>query len=288
MKKLIVRADDFGYTVAHNDGTMEAIDNGIVTSVDLMLDTPGTLDAMERIRAYPWISIGWHAHFWGRPVLDPSEVPSMVDAQGKFKFRHDSSLKNTCRYDEVVRECRAQLERMIAILGRVPDTTSIAPGPLGVFEQARKQVCDEYGIVYGFASKPNRQGILEEALPRYQPLNIYMPNQPATVYKACYLDSFEARKAYDPVRYYLEDQDHLAGKQTVITAWHPGYLDPYVMAESSLQQPRVIDVAALTSDKLKQWIIDQKIELINHRDALYGTHEYQNHLRHIGSPLWLR
>ena len=115
-----------------------------------------------------------------------------------------------------------------------------------------------------------------------------MPNQPATVYKACYLDSFEARKAYDPVRYYLEDQDHLAGKQTVITAWHPGYLDPYVMAESSLQQPRVIDVAALTSDKLKQWIIDQKIELINHRDALYGTHDYQNHLRHISSPLWLR
>ena len=58
MKKLIVRADDFGYTVAHNDGTMEAIDNGIVTSVDLMLDTPGTLDAMERIRAYPWICRG--------------------------------------------------------------------------------------------------------------------------------------------------------------------------------------------------------------------------------------
>lgn len=38
--KLIVRADDFGYTKTHNDGTMKAIDDGIVTSVDIMLDTP--------------------------------------------------------------------------------------------------------------------------------------------------------------------------------------------------------------------------------------------------------
>ncbi|MGN1054189.1 MAG: ChbG/HpnK family deacetylase, partial [Erysipelotrichaceae bacterium] len=77
MRRLIIRADDFGYTRIHNLGTFEAIDNGIVTSVDMMLDTPGSIDAMERIKDYPWISIGWHAHFWGRPVLDPSEVPSM-------------------------------------------------------------------------------------------------------------------------------------------------------------------------------------------------------------------
>ncbi len=29
---------------------------------------------------------------------------------------------------------------------------------------------------------------------------------------------------------------------------------------------------------MKKWIKENNIELINFRDALYGTHEYQNHL----------
>lgn len=283
MEKLIIRADDFGYTKTYNDGTMEAVENGIVTSVDLMLDTPGAVDAMERIKDYPWISVGWHSHFWGRPVLDPSEVPTMVNEEGKFKFRHDQKLKDTCDYDEVVKECRAQLERCFKILGRIPDTTWVHNE--GVFEHARKQVCDEYGIKYNFADKPDPNGTIIEADPEYQCLNIYMPNQPATVYKKCYSDSFKERSDYDPVRYFINDEDHLMDKHIVLTAWHPGYLDPYVMHESRLWDPRVEDVSALCSEELKKWIIENKIELINHRDALYGTKEYQNHLHSINSPL---
>ncbi len=285
--KLIIRADDFGYTKTHNDGTIEAIQNGIVTTVDLMLDTPGTIDAMERIKEFPWINIGWHSHFWGSPVLDPSEVPSMVNEQGKFKFRKDQSLKNTCDYDEVVKECRAQLNRCIEILGRVPDTTSINMNG-GVFEKARQQVCDEYGIVYNFVSKPDQKGELILADEKYLPLNIYMPNQPATYYKVCYEDSYKLRSTYDPVRYFIEDYNDILNKDIVITAWHPGYLDHYVMNESSMRECRVKDVEALCSDKLKQWIIDNQIELINTRDALYGTSEYQNHLKNVNSPLCIK
>lgn len=179
MKKLIVRADDFGYTNVHNLGTMEAIDKGIVTSVDMMLDTPGSIDAFKKIKEYPWISIGWHAHFWGSPVLSPEEVPSMVNAEGKFKFRKDQKLKDTCDYDEVVKECRAQLDRCMKIAGRIPLYTHIQNNG-GVFEKARKQVCDEYGIVYDFCCKPDREGNLIKADPKYEHLNIYMPNQPAT------------------------------------------------------------------------------------------------------------
>ncbi len=66
---------------------------------------------------------------------------------------------------------------------------------------------------------------------------------------------------------------------------HPGFLDDYVLAESSCTIPRVKDVEALCDPAVIAWIKENKIELINHRDALYGTHEYQNHLRAIGSDL---
>lgn len=283
--KLIIRADDFGYTKTHNDGTFEAIRNGIVTSVDLMLDTPGTEDAILRMREFPWISVGWHSHFWGRPVADPALVLSMVNGEGRFKWRKDGKLKETAKYQEVLIECRAQLERCIRLMGRVPDYTWIQPND-SEFERARRQACDEFGIIYGFGDKPDREGKINKAREEYAHLNIYMPAQPSTIYKSCFEDSHEARKKYDPVRYFLDDEDRLMDRYIALTAWHPGYLDEYVLSESRMAEVRVVDVKALCSEKLKRWIIDNKIELISTTDALFGTKTYQNHLRAIGSPLY--
>ena len=285
--KLIVRADDYGYTKTHNDGTIVAIENGIVTTVDVMFDTPGTIDGLERIKKYPWISIGWHSHFWGKPILDAKEVPSMVDETGKFKFRKDQSLKATCVFDEVLKESRAQMELCISILGKAPDTANIANNGTD-FEKARKQVCDEYGIEYNFADKPDYNGVVIPALEKHRHLEIYMPNQPATVYRICYDDSNEKRNTYNPVKYYTEDEGDIMNKKIALTAWHPGYLDEYVISESRMGECRVVDVKALCSSEIKNWIITNEIELINHRDALFGTNEYQNYLRSMNSPLLIK
>ena len=72
---MIVRADDVGHSRVCNIGSFEAIDKGVVTSADVMLDSPGTEDALERLRAMTWISVGWHMHMWGAPVLDPKQRP---------------------------------------------------------------------------------------------------------------------------------------------------------------------------------------------------------------------
>jgi chitin disaccharide deacetylase len=48
---------------------------------------------------------------------------------------------------------------------------------------------------------------------------------------------------------------------------------------------RPADAEALCSDRLKNWIRQNRVELVNFRDALYGTREYQNHLTPIGSDL---
>lgn len=283
--KLIVRADDVGYTIAHNMGTEKAIIDGIVTSADLMLDCPGFEDAVERLKKYPFLNIGWHPHFWGKPVCDPSEVPSMVNEKGWFKFRKDQSLKNTCDYDEIVKECRAQVERCIRLLGKAPDYTH-AHLNSGIFEKARHQVCDEYGIKYGFCTKMKPDGTYQE-IPKneYAPLGIYMVNQPATVYKPSFDDSMKVRKTYDPVQYYQSNAEDMLSKKICITAWHPGFLDDHILKESSCMEARIVDVIALCSDELKQWIKTNHVELINYRDALCGTNEYQNHLKIMGSDL---
>ena len=67
--------------------------------------------------------------------------------------------------------------------------------------------------------------------------------------------------------------------KTYIFSRHPGFLDDYVLGESSCTLQRVKDVEALCDDRVKEWIQKNKIELVNQRDALYGLREYQNHLK---------
>lgn len=269
--KLIVKADDYGYTETFNRGTVEAIRNGIVTIVDLMLDTPGVEDACERIKEFPWISVGWHgSHFWGAPVADPAKVPSLYDpATGKFiNWRKHPEKKLEVNYDEALIECRAEIERCVALLGRAPEIARIRDdSPL---ERAKKVICDEYGINYSYESKITRL------------------TNGTNCYSLAESKDYAKIKAYDPVKYILDCTPMVADTDCAITVWHPGYLDAYITMESSFTEVRCVDVAALCDPRLKQWIIDNQIELVNMRDALFGTHEYQNHLHSIGSPLCVR
>ncbi len=279
--KVIFRADDVGYTDVHNIGTWKSIDEGVVTSCDLMLDTPGFEDACRRLREYPWISIGWHTHLWGRPVLSPSEVPSMVNEEGRFKWRKNKKLVNEVDYDEAVKELRAEIERCHDLLGRIPDTCAMmGSGALG---KAIRTVCDEYGIACNFLSGEDYGGAVITADEKYLDRNIQQwIDRTGKHTRSLNVVDFPY---YDPAGSIME----MPIDDSVIwmLSKHPGYLDDYVLAESSCTIPRVKDVEALCSPELKTWIRENKIELVNHRDALYGTNEYQDHLKEIDSPLWI-
>jgi chitin disaccharide deacetylase len=47
----------------------------------------------------------------------------------------------------------------------------------------------------------------------------------------------------------------------------------------------VQDTSAMCDLRLRSWIKQNNIELVNFRDALYGSREYQNHLKATGSDL---
>jgi predicted glycoside hydrolase/deacetylase ChbG (UPF0249 family) len=322
-RKIIVRADDIGFSDVCNIGTFEAIDNGVVTSADIMLDSPGTEDALERLQDYPWISVGWHMHMWGTPVLSANEVPSLVEKDGQFagRFKTDIRTAGYVNFDEALMELSAQLDRCARLLGTVPDTGGrISDSPWG---RACKQVMDDYGIAYNFAGSaqpvseewiahikaakeageewakyyevPGRG--LNKADEKWASRKIFSPGGTNATINLL-TDSITAvEEKYDPVLYYTEDPNHmleLPDDMILTKAWHPGYVDYYVyrlgerVNRARARQfvvGRVQDVAALCDVRLKNWIKANNIELVNTRDALYGTREYQNHLSSIGSDL---
>jgi predicted glycoside hydrolase/deacetylase ChbG (UPF0249 family) len=324
MRKMIIRIDDIGFTDFCNIGSFETIERGYATSADVMLDSPGTVDALRRLRSFPWISVGWHTHMWGTPALEGAKVPSLIEKEGAFKgrFREDLANASDVDFDEARAEQKAQLDRCIQILGRVPDTTSM-PNSDSPWACAMKVTINEYAIVCNFSAKKAMDPRVVEKINQgrakgEQWADLYTINLDATdslpdakwaerkiltgdgslAYIDLYTPSLdEQEEKYDPVLYYTEDRAGILDlPEDVIfsQSWHPGYIDYYVarLGERS-RRPRARqfvvcrakDVYALCSTELHDWIKTNKIELVNFRDALYGSREYQNHLRATGNDL---
>ncbi|MCI1722872.1 MAG: ChbG/HpnK family deacetylase [Lachnospiraceae bacterium] len=295
--KLVIRGDDVGYSKVCNIGSFEAIENGVVTSADVMLDTPGSVDALERLRSYPWISIGWHTHFWGSPVLGGDKVPSLFDAE-RGGFRKDLSAEDVV-FEEALAECRAEAELCIKILGRAPDVGgSISVLPDSPFGHALRKIHDEYHIAYHFMGiDPVVRGFEFKADDKWAGRKIFVrgifdyckPLKAEPLTEAGWTDSISALEKYDPIRFYTEDESGLLKvpeDSITVHAWHPGYVDYYVYrqgdyspAASCFKDIRTVDVHALCSQEIKDWLTENHVELINMRDALYGTSEYQNYLK---------
>ena len=89
MRRLIVNADDFGFTAGVNRGILEAHTRGIVTSSTLMANGPAFDHAVRLAKAVPGFSIGCHVVLIdGEPVSDSKLLPSLTTpSAGGRRFR---------------------------------------------------------------------------------------------------------------------------------------------------------------------------------------------------------
>jgi hypothetical protein len=123
-RKLIITADDYGMCDSVNQAIEECLAAGAVQATCVMANMP-MFPAAARLRSkFPQSSVGIH---WtvteGRPVLTPSQVPSLVNREGNF---HPTSelrkrwLRRQVEVTELRNELRAQYLRFSQIAGE-PD-----------------------------------------------------------------------------------------------------------------------------------------------------------------------
>jgi hopanoid biosynthesis associated protein HpnK len=114
MRNLIVNADDLGWTCGVNRGIAESHAHGIVTSTTLLANGAVFDDALRVIRATPSLGVGVHLNLSdGPPVVAPSEVPSLVDAQGRFSGGPQQILLRLARRKLVVAEVEHEWDAQI-------------------------------------------------------------------------------------------------------------------------------------------------------------------------------
>ncbi len=283
-KRLVFRVDDCGYTPIYDLGVQRALTEGVGSSADVMFDSPDTIPMLEWLKDKPWISVGWHRHLWESPVLPAEEVPSLVDEEGRFKWRHRKQhLMKEATYEDAYKEFDAEMQLCYQYLGRYPVVTTARKGDIPL-EKAFRDIVDKYGIATGTFSTLN-DGARNEAIAdekwrdrKYYSVNI-QPD-PKIGFDLAYFKDYDPLQKMISLQWSEEEEIYFYG-------WHPGYVDDHIMAESSCNLHRCKELEACCSQEIKDWIIENKIELINQSDALYGTNDFQDHLKEINSPLWI-
>lgn len=117
MRKLIINADDFGMSREVNEGVEKAINLGVLSNVSLMVNLPYFNDAVSFLRNHPEVSVGLHFNVTeGKPVLDPSEVGSLLKEDDSFYFWTDlvpRLIFRGAKVDEIKKELTAQYQKLI-------------------------------------------------------------------------------------------------------------------------------------------------------------------------------
>lgn len=84
MTKLVINADDFGYSPGVNYGIIDSHQQGVLTSTTLMANMPGFEHAVALSHATPTLGIGVHLSMTcGSPVL--GNVEDLLQKNGQFK-----------------------------------------------------------------------------------------------------------------------------------------------------------------------------------------------------------
>ncbi len=119
-KLLIVNGDDVGVSHAANAASIDAMENGLMTSATIMVPCPWFPEIAAYAREHAEADFGlhlthtseWKGYRWG-PVADRASVPGLVDPQG-YLWPDTRDVYREASPEQALIEARAQIEKALA------------------------------------------------------------------------------------------------------------------------------------------------------------------------------
>lgn len=117
---LIINGDDAGMCHAANAGTLEGLEQGLITSATMMVPCPWFPALADYARRHPHLDFGvhlthtseWQFYRWG-PVAPRDAVPGLVDPDG-YLWRSVPEVYAHATPEEALTEARAQIRKALA------------------------------------------------------------------------------------------------------------------------------------------------------------------------------
>jgi chitin disaccharide deacetylase len=286
VRRLIVNADDFGFTAGVNRAIVEAHTHGVVTSSTLMANGPAFAEAAELAKSVPRLSIGCHVVLIdGEPVLDAGQLSSLTTAAPRFreglKTFAARAIAGRMDPDEITAEATAQVRKIQAAGITVShfDThkhTHLFPKVLRPLLRAAAG-CGVRAVRNPFGPR----------LPLFSSQLLGRPNLWTRYAEVHLLRRFAARfrdavdregfttpdgtlgivvtGALDETLFYAIARSIPQGTWEFVC--HPGYVDADLQsARTRLRQSREIELRVLTLPAARDLLLHEGIELISYHD----------------------
>lgn len=247
MKKILVRADDLGYSEAFNYGLARAVKSGIVRSVGVM---PNMEWAEHGVRLLEGTDVTFTVHAnicQGKPITDPKLIPSLVDEKSEFKDKelYRAAKEDFVNLDEVFMEVEAQYLRLVELTGKKPYMVEAHAVPSNNFMKAIVMVAQKHGVEHmKFGPKGPMIGSttmkfsMDSGNPDYNPF-----------------ESFK-KAAQQP----------MAEDEAALMVLHPGFVDAYVLDTSYITTQRAREVAFAINPEVPKWCQENNVKLLTYAD----------------------
>lgn len=260
--KLLIQSDDYAISKAAARGVVEGIKNGILRNTGMFMNMPWSEECAEWIQPYlNEIALGIDFNLsTGKPLLPASEVPSLVDENEKFytswerrRLDKENPTFEHCKIEDVRKELEAHIQKYIELFGKLPDYLHGHAYNNEITAAVQRELAEKYQL-------PLCSDMMErycgQSVKEYR-LKWYL--HPATL---------ENQFNTSLKNYILEHSDELLQKNVYFIIGHMGYVDRDLMNLSTYHLVRATDLEAVLSDEIKNWVIDNQVELITYKDLI--------------------
>ncbi len=229
MIKLLVNADDFGFSRGVNYGVLDTHLDGIVNSATMMMNAAGTEHALEIAKSTPSLKVGVHLVLtWGKPL---TSAPSLIGNDGLFKKQNEVyGHPEEISHEDLEREWTAQIERFLAA-GLRPTHFDSHHHVHGIkeFYPVIKRLSEKYDVPVRIAG------------PHFKDVK--------TVTNILITDFFGEGVTDD---YFEKLQERVEDGKTVEVMTHPAYLDSRLKNGTSYYKERLEEARILSEVKLPE------------------------------------
>ncbi len=247
MLRILLRADDLGYSEGVNCGLAWACDNGLPMNVGLMVNLPGVRHGWELIAEKDYC-LGMHATISaGEPTSDPTAVPSLVDETGRFRSSgfYRSAASDPATLDDVECEVEAQFRAFVELVGREPDYLDVHAVGSANFVIGTGNVASRHGKPFSYLAPSGQTMHVGSS-------NVLLHSSTGDLKQIIAGVIAADAQAPEPVVHAL--------------MLHPGFVDAQLMRGSSLTLPRTVDAEILRSPELQAFADRGDVELVTYRD----------------------
>lgn len=227
--KLVINADDLGFTKGVTDGIIEGFKCGIISSTTALCNMENILYAAEQVKECSGLGVGIHLTLTlGKPL---TKAKSLINDKGEFWSKNEIFSKNI-NLDEVYIEFKAQIEKFKEVFSKLPTHIdshhSIHDNP--IIMPVTKKIAEEYNL------KMRRHNDEFKFV-----IGFY--GEDATTEKI--IELLESNKNEDGIEIMV----------------HPGYCDLELYNISSYSLNRVKELSVLCDNKVKNYVKENGIIL---------------------------